>query len=158
MAFTDGLNRFTGMGRIYPAFKAEEFQLQTTGTGKNFVKATIAIPRPAPTTKEQNDQKTQYDYIPAIAWGGLAKFISTYLNKSQRVFVEGSIQTSSWKDKEGKYKNSVDLIIGRINAFDKTAFGEDNRKQYVAPNPAADQFAAEVDESKFEISPDDLPF
>ena len=159
MAFSSGLNEVYLMGRIYPSYNAETFELKTTPSGVVYVKGTIAVERDAPRNQQEHETKKQYDYITFVAWRGIAEFIGKYLNKGQRIFVKGKWQTGNYTDKTGRKVYTNDLKIERINAFDKTTFGEDNIRQYKEPNETADRFEAREDTSlDGVISPDDLPF
>lgn len=159
MAFSNGLNEVYLMGRIYPAFKSETFEVKTTPSGITFVKGTIAVEKDAPRNQQENERKVDYNYIQFVAWRGIADFIGKYLNKGQRVFVKGEWTTGNYTDKTGRRVYTNEIKIDRINAFDKTTYGEDNIRQYREPNETADRFEARADAvPDGVINPDDLPF
>ena len=55
------------------------------------------------------------DWINVTAWGKDAEFAEKYLKKGMLIGVTGRLETSTWKDKEGK--NRVNVFV-RANHFD----------------------------------------
>ena len=82
-------------------------EVRYTQTGKAFAKMGIAVNRPY--SKEK-----AVDFFNLTAFGKTAEFCGRYMTKGTRVLVEGSIQMSSYENKEGVKVNSVDVIIDNI--------------------------------------------
>lgn len=53
------------------------------------------------------------DFINCVAFGQTAEFFEKYVEKGTRVAVEGSLQTSSYQDKDGNTKYSTKVVISR---------------------------------------------
>jgi single-strand DNA-binding protein len=43
-----------------------------------------------------------------VAWGKLAEICGGYLSKSKQVYIERSIRTGNWKDRDGNERKSHD--------------------------------------------------
>ena len=68
--------------------------------------------------KDHNDEwqeRTEWHSI--VAWKRLAEIVGEYVSKGSKLYVEGKIQTSSWKDRqsgERKYRTEIvarDLLL-----------------------------------------------
>ena len=55
----------------------------------------------------QNQESTEWHRI--VAWGKLAELCGEYLAKGRSVYVEGSIQTREWADKEGQTRYTTEI-------------------------------------------------
>ena len=90
-------------------------------------------------------QRTEWHNI--VAWSKLADFATEYIQKGQLVYVEGRLQTRSWKDKEENPRKTTEIVCISITPLEwKSAknmtVSEDNNAEKVA-EPTKD---------------DDLPF
>lgn len=59
---------------------------------------TLAVERDY--TDDNSERKA--DFIPVVAWGGLAKFIAGNFGKGGALTILGKLQSRSWDDQEGK--------------------------------------------------------
>ena len=107
-------------------------------------------------TTGQKQKKTEWHNL--VFWGKLAEIVGEYLKKGALIYVEGSLYTEKWQDKEGKDRyttkikaTEMQMLGGRNNA--EAADGDDE------PAPAKKPKAAEperaVDTNQFD---DDIPF
>ncbi len=99
--------------------------LRTTSNGKPVANFTLATNRYFKDAKGQDQQRTEWHRI--VVWGRAAEVCSEYLKKGRRVYLEGSLRTRQWEDKEGikrytteVYTNFVDFLGGNK---------QDNNKQ-----------------------------
>ena len=90
-------------------------------------------------------ERTEWHNI--VAWGKLADFATDYIQKGQLVYVEGRLQTRSWKDKEGNSRKTTEIICTAITPLEwKSA------KNSTTPEDKNVEKVAEQTEE------DDLPF
>jgi single-strand DNA-binding protein len=61
------------------------------------------------TTGERKD-KTEWHRI-VIFVDGLVKFVKDYTKKGSKLYVEGSLQTRKWQDKDGKDRDSTEIVL-----------------------------------------------
>jgi len=55
----------------------------------------------------QKQEKTEWHKV--VVWGKLAEMSSQYLSKGSQAFVEGSLQTRSWDDKDGNKRYTTEI-------------------------------------------------
>ncbi len=53
-----------------------------------------------------------------VAWGRLAEICSQYLRKGSKIYVEGSLQTRSWEDREGNTRYTTEIKIREMVMLD----------------------------------------
>lgn len=58
-----------------------------------------------------NEKKA--DFIPVVAWNGIARFISEHFGKGGALTVQGRIQSRAWDDTEGKKHYAVELVADK---------------------------------------------
>lgn len=58
------------------------------------------------------------DFINITAWGKMAEFVANYLEKGNRAIVQGSIQTGSYVDKDGKRVYTTDIRASSVDPID----------------------------------------
>ena len=108
----------------------------------------------------------QTDFIDVVAWRNTAEFICRYFRKGQMIAVEGSIQTRSYVDKDGKNRKAFEILAdnvyftesrgnGGAQPFDGGRMMQESAPRYEEPvsfsSGSADDFAVISDD-------DDLPF
>ncbi len=105
-----------------------------------------------------------------VAWGRLAEICNQYLRKGSKVYVEGSLQTRSWEDREGNTRYTTEIKIREMvmldprsgaapepemAATDSTQQQAAASRQTFAPESGSETF----DEDAYTLTPDDdLPF
>ena len=75
---------------------------------------TLAVDRPF---TNQNGER-EADFIPIVAWRGLAETCAKHLQKGRLVAVEGRLQTRRWEDKEGNRRLAVEVVAERVKFLD----------------------------------------
>jgi single-strand DNA-binding protein len=115
--------------------------LQTTSSGINFVKATIAVDREFKDTKGEKVT----DFFDITVWRQSAEFISKYAGKGDLVGVVGQLQKRSY-ERDGKNIWLTEVIVDKIQVLQR-------KEQDVKP---------EVKQVKKDTKPlatdDELPF
>lgn len=125
------LNKVILMGRF-----TRDPELKSTPQGVSTCSFSLAVDRNF--TREGEERKA--DFINCVAWRSTAEFISKYFRKGSMAAIEGSIQTRSWDDNEGKKRYATEVIVSQIY------FAESKKDEPEAPvfSPMGDN--------------DDLPF
>lgn len=81
-------------------------ELKQTPNGVAVSSFSIAVNR-AFTTKS-GERPT--DFIDIVAWRNTAEFICRYFTKGRAILIEGSIQTRTYVDKEGKNRRAWEVV------------------------------------------------
>ncbi|HOJ51968.1 MAG TPA: single-stranded DNA-binding protein [Syntrophales bacterium] len=90
-------------------------------------------------------QKTEWHRI--VTFGKLAEICSNYLVKGKLVYIEGRIQTRTWKDDEGVKHATTEIIASDMRMLDSKGQGKGTPE--TEPTPAVDLDA---------LPEDDVPF
>lgn len=68
----------------------------------------LAVDRPG-----AKDGQPTADFISCVAFGKNAEFAEKYLQKGQKIAIEGKIQTGSYTNKEGAKVYTTDILVER---------------------------------------------
>ncbi len=97
----------------------------------------------------ERQERTEWHRI--VVWGKQAEIAREHLSKGKQVYIEGSIQTRQWDDREGNKRTTTEIKAQRVMMMGRAEAGE-NRMNAAAP-PA--------DATGDEAGPppdDDIPF
>ncbi len=105
------LNRWEGLGRL-----AQDPRLRYTPQGKAVVNFTVATNRQW--TTQEGERQEQSEFTPCVAWDKLAELITQYLLKGARVWVEGSLHTRKWEDRDGQTRYTTECVVSNLIMLD----------------------------------------
>jgi single-strand DNA-binding protein len=60
----------------------------------------------------QKQERTEWHRV--VVWGKQAQVLSEHLSKGKQVYVEGSLQTRSWDDREGNKRYTTEIRAVRV--------------------------------------------
>lgn len=100
------LNVVALMGRL-----VYEPELKTTPSGINVCSFRVAVDRSF--TRQGEERKA--DFIDVTAWRQTAEFVSKYFQKGSMIAVEGSLQTTSYQDKNGNNRTKVEVVANNVS-------------------------------------------
>jgi len=69
------------------------------------------------------EPQKQTEWHSIVAWGKLAEICGEYLTKSKQVYIEGSIRTGKWKDRDGNERKSYDIVARYMQMLSPSANG-----------------------------------
>lgn len=96
------MNKVILVGRL-----TKDPELRATTSGVPVCSFTVACDRRF--VKQGEERKA--DFINCIAWRQAGESISKYFAKGHRIALEGSIQTRSWTDNEGKTRYTTEVVV-----------------------------------------------
>ena len=103
----DGLNKIILIGnlgkdpvyRVTPSNRpVAEFSLATTESWRG----------------EDGNRQTHTEWHRIVVWGPAANAVRDSLKKGSKVYVEGSLRSRKWKDKEGNERTTVEVQSTRV--------------------------------------------
>ncbi|MEM1243544.1 MAG: single-stranded DNA-binding protein [Pseudomonadota bacterium] len=107
--------------------------------------------------KQTGEQQEQTEWHRVVYFNRLGEIAGEYLKKGSKVFVEGSIRTRKWQDKEGNDRYTTEIIGRELQMLDSKGGGNYQAQSHApaakASAPAAASPAASADEFN-----DDIPF
>ena len=125
-------------------------ELRETVSGTPVCTFTVAVNR-----RYANQQgEREADYIPVVAWRGLATLCSLHLGKGDKCAVTGTMQTRSYIGKDGGRRYMTEVVADEV-AFLGTPQGGKPAPPPPAPRPQ--QTRIDVAEAGY-MTDDDLPF
>lgn len=118
--------------------------LKAVPSGQSVCEFTIAVNR-----KSWKTEEVTSDLFRISAWRKLGETCSRYLEKGRKVAVIGELKASTFVDKEGITRVSLDVLADEVE-FLSSRSERRNEDQSDKPHPAQDGFT--------DISSDDIPF
>ena len=64
--------------------------------------------------KQTGEQKERTEWHSVACFGRLGEIAGEYLRKGSQVYIEGSLRTRKWQDKEGKDRYSTEVIADEM--------------------------------------------
>ena len=120
------------------------------------------------TYKDRNGEKQKRtEWHKIVAWGKKAEFAQQYLKKGSLIYIEGSLRSSEWQDKEGQKRTKVEIIASEFRFIGEkrdggaagggASRGGDESEGHAAP--ADDSYGGGAQPAGGpEISDEDIPF
>ena len=100
------INKVILVGRL-----GKDPEVRSTPGGQTVTKFTVATDEKFTDKSGEKQERTEWHNI--VAWARLAEICGQYLRKGSLVYIEGSIRTDSWEDKESGQKRYRTEIIAR---------------------------------------------
>ncbi len=122
--------------------------------------------------RQTQETKEHTEWHSVVLWRGLADVADKYVRKGSQLYIEGSIRSNEWTDKEGGKRYGIEIVandmklLGRRDGSSGSSYGGgsgSSAPSYSAPatatSPApARPAAAPVPDPIPADDPDDLPF
>jgi single-strand DNA-binding protein len=111
--------------------------------------------------KASGEMKEATEWHRISFFGRLAEVAGQYLKKGSQVYVEGSLRTRKWQDKDGQDRYSTDIrgdvmqMLGRREGAGELPAERGEPRSTEARQPAA---PAKKPAGKFDDMEDDIPF
>jgi single-strand DNA-binding protein len=107
------INKVILVGRL-----GKDPEMRSTPSGQNVAKFTMATDERYTDKSGEKQERTEWHNI--VAWGKLAEICGQYLRKGKLVYIEGSIRTDSWDDKEsGQKKSRTEIVANTMKMLDR---------------------------------------
>lgn len=108
--------------------------------------------------KQSGEQQERTEWHTVVFFNRLAEIAGEYLRKGSQVYVEGSLRTRKWQDKNGNDRYSTEIVANEMQMLGSRSGGgggdfERKPRQQQQPAAAAPASAGPADEFD-----DDIPF
>ena len=87
-------------------------ELRFTPSGRAVARFSIATSEQWTTPEGQKQERTEWHNV--VVWGKQAESCGQYLSKGRQVFIEGSIRSRQYDDKEGQKRYITEVIAQRV--------------------------------------------
>ena len=139
------INKVILVGRL-----GKDPEIRSTPNGNTVAKFTVATDERFTDKSGEKQERTEWHNI--TAWGKLAEICGQYLRKGKLVYIEGSIRTDSWDDKEtGQKRYRTDIIANQMQMLDRK--GDEGGGAYAGARASSGASAAGPGEEE-----EDVPF
>lgn len=148
------INKVILLGRL-----TKDPELRQTTSGTSYCRFTVACDK----RKTKEDQEPGANFITCVAWRQNADFITGYAEKGSQVTVEGSIETGSYTDRDGRKVYTTEVLADRIQLADTKKARSDapprgGHSVRMADLAADTNAGFDTGETDAGIQGDDLPF
>lgn len=107
------MNNINIIGRIATDLELKESK------GKIYIKFNLAVPR--------ENKKDITDFFPCVSFGKMAELIKKYLNKGNRIAINGQLISSQYEYK-GEKRKSFEILIENIDFIESAKKTDDRVK------------------------------
>ena len=130
----EGLNKWLGLGNL-----TEDPTLRMTQGGQAVLNMRIACNESYLDRNKVRQERTEF--LNVVVWGKRAEALSKFLSKGSRLFVEGSLRTSSYEDRDGNKRYKTEVVASNIVLAGGGPRREQPRDDY--GEPASDDSSGE---------------
>jgi single-strand DNA-binding protein len=102
-----GLNKVLLIGNL-----GRDPEMRFTPSGKPVTSFSLAANRNWVSADGERHDETEWFNV--VAWGNLAEICNQHLNKGQKVYVEGRLQTRSWEDENGQKHFRTEVVANEM--------------------------------------------
>ena len=160
------VNKVTLIGNL-----GNDPEVRTTAGGGKVATFSLATGRQWNSASGEKQEKTEWHRC--VAWNGkgsgmgLADVVEKYCRKGERVYVDGSIEYSQWKDKEGQTRYTTEIKVrelmllgsgGSRGDFDSDSDSSRSRAPARSSGGAKSETSFDDFPTALEDQDDDLPF
>ncbi len=113
--------------------------------------------------KASGEKQERTEWHRVVFFNRLAEIAGEYLKKGSQVYVEGSLRTRKWKDKEGQERTTTEIVADRMQMLGSRqgsgdAGARERPSEAKEPVPAGEAMPAKKPAGKFDDMDDDIPF
>jgi single-strand DNA-binding protein len=98
------LNRATLIGNI-----TRDPEMRTTPNGQTVTSFSVATNRRWKSPTGEFQEST--DYHDVVAWGKTGEFISNFMKKGNKIYIDGRLQTRSWETPDGVKQRRTEIVL-----------------------------------------------
>jgi len=107
------INKVILIGRL-----GKDPEVRSTPSGATLARFSIATDEKFTDKSGEKQERTEWHNI--VAWSKLAEICGQYLKKGKLVYIEGSLRTDSWDDKEsGVKKYKTEIVAQTMQMLDR---------------------------------------
>ena len=135
-------------------------EVKVTPSGTPVAKFSLATNERYKDKAGQWQDRTEWHNL--VAWQRTAEIIGEYVKKGSKIYVEGSLRTSSWDDKNtGEKKYRTEIVVNDLVLLSGRGDGESASRSAGAGGSNFDQRAPEPEPAPAHsggITDEDIPF
>ena len=139
------VNKVILVGRL-----GKDPEMKSTPSGMSIAQFSIATDEKFTDRSGEKQERTEWHNI--VAFNKLAEICGQYLRKGKLVYIEGSIRTNSWEDKEsGQKKYRTEIIANQMQMLDRKGDDEGSGGGYSSASRSSSSTASATMEDDEEV-------
>ena len=113
------------------------------------------------TDKQSGDKQERTEWHSVVLFDKLGEIAAEYLRKGSQVYIEGSLRTRKWQDKQGADRYTTEIVardmqmLGGRSGTSSGAAGAESRPAAASPRSEDRSTAPATESGEFD---DDIPF
>jgi len=126
--------------------------------GSTVAKFSLATSEKYKDQEGNQQEKTEWHRI--VMWNKLADLAEKYLSKGKQVYIEGSLKTNEWNDKDGNKRFTTEVNAQTMQFLDSKSGNGGNSSNNNYKSNSGNQQTPYIKNSQFEddFMEDDIPF
>lgn len=128
-------------------------EVKYTASGAPVCRFSLATNETFKNKAGEAQKRTEWHSI--VAWGKLAEICGEYLTKSKQVYIEGSIRSGKWEDRDGNERKSYDIVARYMQMLSPSPNGNGAKSKENKPaqpsQPSEDENPFRQDEPSEQI-------
>lgn len=145
----NGVNKVILIGNL-----GRDPEVRYTASGQAVANFPIATTEYGSSKDDNRKEYTEWHRI--VAWGRLAEICGEYLAKGKSVYIEGSLRTRSWEDKQGVTKWTTEVVARSMQILTPAGSKGSSQRDSSKNAPQRDD-DIEYNDDDF-TTDDDIPF
>lgn len=109
------------------------------------------------TDKQTGEKQERTEWHAVVLFEKLAEISAEYLRKGSQVYIEGSLRTRKWQDKEGKDRYTTEIVAREMQMLGGRGGGEGGGRGAPASSSSSSSASAPPPAEVGEFD-DDIPF
>ena len=102
----------------------------------------------------QNQERTEWHRV--VFFNRLAEIAAEYLRKGSKVYIEGSLRTRKWQDKDGQDRYTTEIVAAQMQLLDSRNAA--SAEQLIGQNPPPQNSAVPRSAPIKDDFEDEIPF
>lgn len=133
-------------------------EIRTTQDGKEIANFSLATSESWKDKNNEKQEKTEWHRVVVFA-SGLAGIVKSYVKQGSKLYIEGTLQTRKWTDKNGVEKYTTEVVLQNFNStlqiLDSRDRNSSEENSYASSNSSAKSRNNDV---MVEENDDEIPF
>ena len=113
------LNKVMLIGRL-----GQDPEKRVTPAGHSVISISLATSENFTDKSGTKQERTEWHRL--VFWNKLAELIEQYCKKGSQLYVEGSLQTNEWQDKDGNKRYTTEIVVRNMQFLDSKPQGDGN--------------------------------
>jgi len=110
------------------------------------------------TDKQSGDKQERTEWHAVVLFEKLAEISAEYLRKGSQVYIEGSLRTRKWQDKEGKDRYTTEIVAREMQMLGGRGGGEGGERRAPAAASGSSSSSSAPPPAEAGEFDDDIPF